>query len=295
MLGFLRALFLACRPKTLVASLCPVVLGAVLSYRVMGEVSFELFGLILGTAFLIQIATNFFNDAIDFDEGRDTDARLGPRRMTASGEIPSRLLKFLAVLCLCGAFTMGITLARIGGWEILAIGASALFLAYLYTGSGFSLASLGIADVFVILYFGVFAVWGTELILVGGSAQTSSMIVGLQCGLLCNVLLLINNLRDEQQDQISKKKTLVVRFGRNIGLGLLGVCFFMPYFINFVWFQTDLFRAGLWSFLSLPLAIFVMRKIILTSPSSTYNKYIGVSALHQILFVSLFSLGVVLS
>ena len=60
-----RAWFLAARPKTLSAAVAPVIVGTALAYRDRGEVLWFYAALALAGGLLIQIATNFINDAID--------------------------------------------------------------------------------------------------------------------------------------------------------------------------------------------------------------------------------------
>ncbi len=284
------AFFLATRPKTLIASLCPVLIGVTLAFKIFGSVSVLLSLCILSTAFLIQIATNFFNDALDFEEGRDDEKRLGPKRASLEGLLRPKDLKYGAIFCLFIAAVLGSYLVYVAGVSILLIGLSALVLAYLYTGTSLSLASTGTADLFVILYFGVLAVWGTSFILAGQTVD-GSLISGLQCGLLCNVLLLINNLRDQESDELKKKETLVVKYGRNFGLGFLFLCLFTPYLLNIFWMGSYFYRSGFWTFLSLPLAIYIFIKIYSNKPSREYNKLIGFAALNQLIFVVMFCLG----
>ncbi|MBP9480479.1 MAG: 1,4-dihydroxy-2-naphthoate polyprenyltransferase, partial [Parabacteroides sp.] len=73
----LRAWIEAARPKTLPASLSPVLVGTALAYR---EGSFRLMPalLCLMVALLAQIASNFANDYFDFKKGADKEDRLGP-------------------------------------------------------------------------------------------------------------------------------------------------------------------------------------------------------------------------
>ena len=62
----MKNLLLAIRPKTLTAALVPVVVGSALAYAKTNFVSWSVvFFAILASSF-IQIATNLFNDAIDF-------------------------------------------------------------------------------------------------------------------------------------------------------------------------------------------------------------------------------------
>ena len=293
-MNFFSKIFLATRPKTLIAILAPITIAASMVKYASGKFHLEWIGVAFFAALLIQIATNFYNDAIDGEEKRDTKKRLGPKRFSHADPNFLKLLKKLAFICLGFAFLLGLLLAYKGGLLVLAVGIPALFLAYLYTGTKFSLSSNGIADVFVIVYFGIVPVWLIHYIVIG-THSLEAVLFGFQCGLLSNVLLVINNLRDYEEDQGSGKKTIVVRFGRRFGLTLLGVCIFFPYIINLFLLFNPFFRAGLWSFLAFPLALTVYILVYKNKPSIKYNKYLALCALHLMVFSLIFSLGVLSS
>ena len=79
----------AARVHTLPAAAVPVLVGSGLAY---GEEAFRLDALVwaLVGALAIQVAANFANDASDARRGVDTDDRLGPPRMVATGVISPR-------------------------------------------------------------------------------------------------------------------------------------------------------------------------------------------------------------
>ncbi|MGH1469182.1 MAG: 1,4-dihydroxy-2-naphthoate octaprenyltransferase [Bdellovibrionales bacterium] len=284
----------ASRPKTLIAGICPVILGACFSFYFLGYLDVFYFTLILTASVLIQVATNFFNDAIDGESGRDTKERKGPKRMASEGALSSKVLKSAAIGLLIVSFIIGLVLFLKAGWLVLLIGLPALFLAYLYTGTNYSLSANGIADLFVVAYFGIIPVWATNYILSGISSSDTAW-AGLQCGLLCNVLLLVNNLRDEEEDAQTGKTTIVVKYGRKFGLGVLAVCLFLPYVMSALMMYSIFFRSGLWSFLGLPLAIYIFMKVFKEEPSKEYNKYLGLTALHLVFFTWMYSMGILSS
>ena len=82
----MKAVILAIRFKTLIASISPVVLASSLSFK-FGEFNVSLFYFILFSSIFIQIGTNFANDVYDFQKGTDRDDRLGPIRATQAGLI----------------------------------------------------------------------------------------------------------------------------------------------------------------------------------------------------------------
>src|SRR4051794_21899500 len=87
-----KAFLLATRPKTLTAAIIPVLAGTAVSYGVQGAIRLDLSFMALLCAILIQIGTNFINDALDFKKGADTHERIGPKRVTQSGLLDSKVV-----------------------------------------------------------------------------------------------------------------------------------------------------------------------------------------------------------
>ncbi|HKK19601.1 MAG TPA: 1,4-dihydroxy-2-naphthoate polyprenyltransferase [Opitutales bacterium] len=206
----------ATRPKTLPAAVCPVMVGSALAYEA-GAFDWRPALLCLGFALLVQIGTNFANDYLDGVRGSDTEKRLGPQRAVASGWVPAARMKLAAVAVLLVAFTMGLALIPFGGWWLLAVGIASVLCAWLYTGGPYPLAYNGLGDLFVIVFFGFIAV-GVTYYVQAGSLNSAVLWSGLVCGLLVNNILVVNNYRDIDEDRISGKKTLAVRFGRNFAM-----------------------------------------------------------------------------
>ena len=285
---------IASRPKTLVAIVAPLLIASAMVKSETGSFDFKWLGLIFIASLLIQVATNFYNDALDGEEKRDTKKRLGPKRFSHEDQEFLVLLKGLAFGCLSLAAAIGLLLTFKGGLIVFLLGAPALFLAYLYTGTKYSLSTNGVADPFVLLYFGVIPVSLTYYI-VADEFLFETLIMGLASGFLSNTLLVINNLRDEEEDKENDKKTLIVRFGRSFGLKLLALCLFAPYFLNILWFGTIYFRASLYSLLCVPMAVLIFILVCKNKASKKYNRYLGLTALHLLLFSLAFSIGVMSS
>ena len=190
----------------------PVWCGCALAWRLTGLFDLKLAVCTLCGALAIQVATNFFNDAIDHQKGADTERRLGPRRVTSSGLMTTRAVLLWGALFVAVAFGFGVVLYQSRGWPILAIGIPSLFLTYGYTGGPFPLAYRGMGELFVILFFGLVAVTGTVFIQTG-AWRLEALVLGGQVGLLSAVLISINNLRDREEDAGTQKNTLAVRLG----------------------------------------------------------------------------------
>lgn len=278
----MKSLVLAARPKTLPAAVVPVWVGCVLAYFLTGSWDLRLAGYTLAGAVWIQIATNFFNDAIDADKGADTEARLGPERVTASGRLSRRAVYTTAAFCLMLAALSGVPLLQARGWPMLAIGLPSFYLAYGYTGGPWPLAYKGLGELFVILFFGVVAVMGTVYVQTGLWHQ-EALQMGLAIGLLSAVLITINNLRDRDEDRGNGKNTLAVRWGRRPVMVLLALMVVLPYVL--IW---NLGFDWLWFALPQLLGVVIWWQVWRTAPGKEYNKYLGVAALQLILFAVAF-------
>ncbi len=93
-----------------------------------------------------------------------------------------------------------------------------ILLSVLYTAGPFPLAYLGLGDVFVLLLYGPGAVLITHY-LQTQSLSWGAILAGLGPGAIAMGILVINNIRDIDEDRAAGKKTLPVRFGRTFGKG----------------------------------------------------------------------------
>ena len=143
----LKYFVMAARPKTLPAAVVPVWVGCALAWQVAGQVNWWLAMCTLAGALCIQVATNLFNDAIDAGKGADTDERLGPVRVTASGLLSVKQVFGGAFLFLLLTVAFGWPLAMACGWPIILIGVVSMYLSYGYTGGPFPLAYKGLGEV----------------------------------------------------------------------------------------------------------------------------------------------------
>ena len=221
------AWLLAARPKTLWAAAAPVLVGTALAYEAGAAHAPSAFFALLG-ALLIQVGTNFSNDYLDFVQGADADTRKGPTRVTQAGLISVRDVRRATIFTFALAFLSGLYLIYRGGWPVLAIGVVSIMAGMLYTAGRYSLAYLGLGDVAVLLFFGPVAVGGTyyvQALTAAPPALPLVLLAGLAPGLLATAILLVNNVRDVEEDCAASKKTVVVRFGRGVGVALYAACF----------------------------------------------------------------------
>lgn len=285
---------MASRPKTLTAAIVPIMVASSLVYFEKQAVDWALSFYALMGAVFIQIATNLFNDAIDFKKGADTETRLGPKRLTHAGEFTYKKMLFAGVVCCLLALAFGLPLVMHAGWPLVAVGLVSIFMAFSYTGGPFPLAYLGLGDLFVILFFGLIAVGGVYFIQVG-SLSTSALVAGLQMGFLSTVLIAINNLRDVDQDKLVNKKTLAVRMGKTFTRIEVSLLYSMTFILGFYWFTVGAKLASLLPLVVLPLVVSLVVKIFKTEPSVEYNRFLANSSIILVIYTLMLSLGFVLS
>lgn len=218
--GSLGAWMLAIRPKTLTAGAMPVIVGAAFAVGWSKREAFDLplgswwprviAALVVGVG--IQIGTNLVNDVADHFKGADTHERLGPPRVTNLGLLSPRAVVAGAVAAFGAAGLAGLWLASVSSWVVLIPGALALACGVLYTVGPVSIAYLGLGEIFVLAFFGVFATAGTTFVLTG-DWTTDAIIGGVSMGLVATGILEANNIRDIPTDAPVGKKTLAVRLG----------------------------------------------------------------------------------
>jgi len=161
----------------------------------------------------LQVGVNYANDYSDGVRGTDAAGRrAGPMRLVGSGAAAPRSVKYAAFLCFFVACCLGLVLAAVTSWWIVAGGALCVLAAWFYTGGSRPYGYRGLGEVSVFVFFGIAAVAGTALV----EMQRLSWLglaASVPAGLLSCALLMVNNLRDINSDATSGKQTLAVRLG----------------------------------------------------------------------------------
>jgi 1,4-dihydroxy-2-naphthoate polyprenyltransferase len=286
---------LAARPKTLTASLSPVLLGTGLAAGFADvPLALPLVGFALASALCIQVGTNLVNDAQDFEKGADTAERLGPTRVTQSGLLGGRHVMLGAGAFFLLAALLGIPLILAGGIPILVIGALSLVAGYAYTAGPFPLAYLGLGEVFVMLFFGVAAVKGLAYVLTGHGLWPWAEVAALQVGLQSSALLAVNNCRDIEGDRRVGKRTLAARRGLRFARIEIAALVAAPYLFGLAWLTAGRPWAALLPLATLPIAVRLVRGVWNEPPSRVFNRFLAQTALLQLLFCALAAVGLAL-
>jgi len=286
----MNAWILAARPKTLFASLAPVSIGTALAAK-DGKFHFLAMACALIGAITIQIGTNFCNDYCDYFQGADTDDRKGPTRAVQAGLISPRAMLWATVLMF--SITVAVTgyLYMRAGWLFLLICALSILFGVLYTAGRYSLAYLGLGDPFVLVFFGPVAVAGTYYVQ-ALEVDWRVIVAGLAPGLLAVGLLVVNNLRDVDEDRAANKRTLAVRFGKRFSRIQYSACVLMAALVPIVLSQNGFPRNVLWASSVIVPGLFVTLNVWRKN-GVQLRPYLGMTAGLLLLYTVLFCVGLV--
>jgi 1,4-dihydroxy-2-naphthoate octaprenyltransferase len=201
----------AARPRTLPASIAPVLVGTAAGAGAAGVV-WDRFALVVAVALAIQVAVNFANDYFDGVRGVDTVQRAGPRRAVASGLVTPRAMLVATGIAMAVAAVAGLILAAMVSWWLLLIGLGAFAALLGYSGGPRPYASEGLGELFVFIFFGLVATLGASYVQ-HQQLPATAWIGAAATGVLAVAILVVNNLRDVPTDAVAGKRTLAVRIG----------------------------------------------------------------------------------
>jgi len=289
-----KAWLLAARPKTLPAAVAPVMVGTSLA---IADGKFDPLPALaaLAGALLLQIGVNLANDYFDYRRGIDGAGRKGPLRVTQAGLISPEGVRMGMIAVFSAAAAVGLYLVAVGGWPILAVGAASILAALAYSGGPWPLASHGLGDLFVFLFFGLAAVGGTYYVQ-AGEITPLALAVAVPPGLLITAILVVNNVRDIDTDGRTGKRTLAVRLGPRGSLAeyllLLGGAYLTA---SVLWVSGSTGPWVLLTALSLPMATPLLGTLRdRHDDGPAMNEALAGTARLTFLFCFLFSIGLII-
>lgn len=242
------------RLRTLPLALVPVLLGTAEAKAISGPEEWHWVRALacLAVALCLQIGVNYANDYSDGIRGTD-DFRVGPPRLTGSGAARPETVKrvafaFFAVAALAGLFLVW----RSEQWWLLAVGAAAILAAWFYTGGKRPYGYAGLGEVFVFLFFGLVATMGTIFVQTL-EWPTDGWMLAIAAGLFSCAVLMVNNIRDIEQDRRAGKRTLAVLIGDRAARIAFAVMALAPFAILVMFTLT--YRLAIFAFFALLLVI----------------------------------------
>lgn len=281
------------RLRTLPLATASITLG---SFLAAAENSFSLrvATLCFATAILLQILSNLANDYGDTVHGADSTERVGPKRLTQTGEISIKAMRAALLIFVLLSLIVGYFLVKGESLAFYLAGLAAIAAAIAYTAGPKPYGYAGYGDIFVFVFFGVVGVFGTYY-LHAHRLNLQIVLPAISCGFFCVAVLNINNMRDRHSDKLAGKITIPVRLGEKKSriyhwiLLISGVGSAFAYIL--------LNYKSLWQFLFvITLPLFLKNGLGVSNPKSAVNldPYLKQMALATLLFSFCFGIGILL-
>jgi 1,4-dihydroxy-2-naphthoate octaprenyltransferase len=137
----------------------------------------------------------------------------------------------------------------------------------------------------VLGFFGIVAVTGTVFIQTGDWPR-EALLLGLQIGLLSSILISINNLRDRDEDAMTGKRTLAVRFGPKFAVAVIWLEVKVAVFAGLGWIafgQPAMAIAGAPVFL---IGLRIIWGVLTFPPGPAFNRLLALGGIQLILFAA---------
>ncbi|QTA37570.1 1,4-dihydroxy-2-naphthoate octaprenyltransferase [Thermosipho ferrireducens] len=251
----MKVLLIAIRPFSFVASFLPVTVGALLAERF----NFSLYFLSLLAAILIHAGVNTTNDYFDFKKGVDNKNSLGSSGLLINGQVKPSKIVTISIVCYILGTLLGLYLVLKVGTGLIWYGIVGILFGYLYTGKPLQLKykALGTFQVFILM--GPLMVLGSYYVQTGQFSY-KALLLSIPIGLMTDLILHANEIRDSQFDSKVGIKTLSIILGDKKAANLYFILVVLIYILFIVLYLMKVFNAFiLLSFLVLPLYISIFK------------------------------------
>ena len=220
------------RLRTLPVSIAGVLAGLAMAIMLPTEKTFSLGTAVLCVVFavLAQVASNFANEYYDYVGGLDRRGREGPRRGVTEGDISPRAMLLATWGTLAAACFVGLAIAWIGGWWLIAVGVFVAVGVFAYSAGPYPLSHHGLGEIAVVVFYGIVPVNFTYYV-VTGTFAAEMLWASIAFGLMGANVLIVNNYRDYDDDRAVKKRTLAVLAGRRFSAYLYLINGVLAFFI----------------------------------------------------------------
>ncbi len=261
----LLILFLASRPKFLVASAAPVLVGSALAFATAGTFSPHLFILALLAIMFLHAGANIANDYFDHISRNDWVNKnptpfSGGRRYIQQSILSPKTTLHLCLFAFAAGTAIGITIVYLtGSIFILVLGIIGLSGGFFYTAPPIRLGYRCLGEPVIALLFGILPVYGSYY-LQTETVDIIPLIPAVIVGILIFLVILINEFPDVAADAAVNKRTLVVRLGVPASIWIYRIALISSYLIAAAaMFYRPFFFAGFLYLLTLPAAIVAIK------------------------------------
>ena len=243
----LRVGWLAVRPFSFSASLVPVLVGGGIVFASgndsLADFPWLHWTLALLGALLIQITANLVDEYADHRRTASEGKYAAPHKVIRRGLMNVRQVRIAAATAAAAAFLIGAYLVSQTGAPLLLLLLLGALVAWGYSAGPWPLGDHALGELTVFLLMGWGMVLGTCYILTQGTLNITweglplwqeTLWISLPVGCLVTAILVINNLRDIEEDRQQQRRTLATwlgpRFMRRLYELLLLLAYLIPLF-----------------------------------------------------------------
>lgn len=207
-----RPWYQAARPRSLPATYAALLIGGGIA---LAHDKFDVIRFVLALigALMLQIASNFVNEYVDYQRGTDEKKVAGMGMVLTNAQLTARQVLIGAVVTVVGGALIGLILTFASGPALLLVGGIGVAAVVLYTAGPLPLSYIGLGELTAFLCFGPLMTYGTYYAVTGISGMQAAL-AGLPIGFTVAAILHANNMRDIEPDKAAGKITLAVRFGQ---------------------------------------------------------------------------------
>lgn len=265
----LRNWFVATRPWSFSMTVISVSVGAALA-AIEGQFSWFLYLLTAIGVVFMHAGTNLMNDYFDVRYGVDTEsaetAKYRPH-IIILGLVPARQVLYAAFGFFAAASVIGLYLAFVSGWMVLCIGAVGVLAGMGYTAPPMKYKYIALGEVSVFLMWGPLMVEGAYYVQMH-SLSMDALLISIPFGVLVALVLFANNIRDIEHDRSQHIRTIAMMLGPRLGIHAYLLLMVLAYAVTLVITVSGVLTPwGLLVFLSLPLAVKLLRQMETCVPS----------------------------
>jgi 1,4-dihydroxy-2-naphthoate octaprenyltransferase len=208
-------------------------------------------------------------------------------------------------LTFLAAVLVGTYLVYVGGVPILVVGVLSVLSGIAYTGGPYPLGYHGLGDLFVFVFFGLVAVTGTYYVqavsvlaeafptgIPPGTVPLDVVVASLPMAAISTNVLVVNNVRDREEDAETGKRTLAVRFGYGFSraqyVAMLALAYGTPVYM---WTAMGAPVTALLPLATLPYAALVTRTVLTETAGEKLNPALEQTGRLLAAFAVLFAVG----
>jgi 1,4-dihydroxy-2-naphthoate polyprenyltransferase len=284
----------AVRPFTLPASVVPVLVGTALAIH-DGFFDGLRFMLTFLGSLLVQIGTNLVDEYADHVKGGSQGKLLAPYKVIALGLLSPQAVRVGAIFSFGVATIIGLYLVMVTSWSLLLFCAASLIVAYSYSAGPMPLGNVGLGQPLVFVFMGLLMVMATYYVQTV-TLSREALLAAVPVGCLVTAILVVNDIRDIDEDRQAGKVTPVSYLGQGFGVWMFLALVVVAYLVVLLWVVVSpSFLPLLLVLLTLPKAVATTRLIKFGDTRAMLNQALRGSAQLHLQFGILLALGLVMS